>query len=131
MVGDEVVGEVLVVEEGGKDVTAEGTLSSVLELGENVGDLVVVLCIGLVAEEDRGVDIITVGVKEIKVPKVVTTAFGEVLPLGRDSVLGSPEEVSVVSKVEVDMRVLRVDQPVLVVGTWDVDKIGPEFGDGL
>lgn len=131
MVGDEVVGEVLVVEEGGKDVTAEGTLSSVLALGENVGDLVVVLCIGLVAEEGRGVDIITVGVKEIKVPKVVTTAFGEVLPLGRDSVLGSPEEVSVVSKVEVDMRVLRVDQPVLVVGTWDVDKIGPEFGDGL
>lgn len=131
MVSDEVVGEVLVVEGGGKDVTAEGTLSSVLELGENVGDLVVVLCIGLVAGKDRGVDIITVGVKEIKVPKAVTTAFGEVLPLERDSVLGSPEEVSVVSKVEVDMRVLRVDQPVLVVGTWDVDKIGPEFGDGL
>lgn len=100
------VGEVLVVEDGGKDVTTEEIVASVLELRERVeGGLVVVVSIGLVAERDGKADIITVGVEEIKVAKVVTTAFVEVLPQGRESVLGSPDEVSVLSEVGVGTRV--------------------------
>lgn len=107
MVSGEVVGEVLVVEDGGKDVTTEEIVASVLALRERVeGGLVVVLSIGLVAERDGEADIITVGVEEIKVAKAVTTAFVEVLPQGRESVLGSPDDVRVVSAVGVDTRVL-------------------------
>lgn len=83
------------------------------------------------AERDGEADIITVGVEEIKVAKAVTTAFVEVLPQGRKSVLGSPDEGSVVSKVGVDTRVLRVDKAVLVLGTWDADKTGLESAEGL
>lgn len=68
----------------------------------------------------------TVGVEEIKVAKGVTTAFVAVLPGRTVSVLGSPDEVSLVSKVGVDVR---VDRAVLVLGTWDADRIGLKFGD--
>lgn len=106
MVSGEAVGDVLVVEDGGKDVTTEEIVASVLELREKVeGGLVVVVSIGLVAEGDGKADIITVGVEEIKVAKAVTTAFVEVLLQGRESVLGSPDEVSVLSVVGVDTRV--------------------------
>lgn len=71
------------------------------------------------------------GVEEIKVAKVVTTAFVAVLPVRTEPVPGSPDEVSVVSKVGVDVRVLSVDRAVLVLGTWDADHIGLRFGDGL
>lgn len=39
--------------------------------------------------------------------------------------------LSVVSEVGVDTRVLRVDGAVLVLGTWDTDKLGLKCGDGL
>lgn len=71
------------------------------------------------------------GVEEIRVAKEVTTAFVVVLPLRTELVVGSPDEVSTVSKVGVDVRVLSVDRAVLVLGTWDADKIGLMFGDGL
>lgn len=118
MVSGEVVGDVLVVEEGGKDVTTEETVASVLELREKgEGGLLVVLSTGLVAGRDGEADIITVGVEEIRVAKEVTTAFVEELSQGREPVLGSPDEVSVVSEVGVDTGVLRVDGTVLVLGT--------------
>lgn len=132
MVSGKVVGEVLVVEDGGKDVTTEESVASVLELREKgEGGLVVVVSTGLITAGDGEADIITVGVEEIKVAKAVTTAFVEVLPQGRESVLGSRDEVSVVSEVGVDTRVLRVDGAVLVLGTWDTDKLGLKCGDGL
>lgn len=47
------VGDVLVVEEGGKDVTREEVIASVLELREKgERDLAVVLSTGLVAGRD-------------------------------------------------------------------------------
>jgi len=132
VVSGEVVGEVLVVEEGGKDVTTEETVASVLELREKgEGGLVVVVSTGLIAGRDGEADIITEGVEEIRVAKAVSTAFVEELPQGRECVLGSPDEVSVVSDVGVDTRVLRVDGTVLVLGTWDADKLGLKFGDRL
>lgn len=106
MVGAETVGEVLVVEEGGKAVTTEERLASVLELRKKVeGDLIVVLSTRLVIGKDKGEDSITVGVDEIKVPKVVTIAFVEVLALVKGSVLDSPDEVGVVNIVEMDVEV--------------------------
>lgn len=72
------VGDVLVVEEGGRDVAREEVIASVLELREKgERDLAVVLSTGLVAGKDWEADIITVGVEEIKVEKEVTTAEGE------------------------------------------------------
>lgn len=71
----------------------------------------------------------TVGVEEIKVEKGVTIAFVAVLP--PRTVLGSSDEVNLVSKVGVDVRVLRVDRAVLGLGTWDADKMGLKFGDEL
>lgn len=118
MVNSEVVGDVLVVEEGGKDVTTEETVASVLELREKgEGGLVVVVSTGLVAGKNGEADITTVGVEEIRVAKAVTTAFVEELPQGGEFVLGSPDEVSVVSEVGVDTKVLRVEGTVLVLGT--------------
>lgn len=71
------VGDVLVVEEGGKDVAREEVIASVLELrGKGERDLEVVLSTGLVAGKDWEADIITVGVEEIKVAKEVTTVDG-------------------------------------------------------
>lgn len=43
--------------------------------------------------------------------------------------MGLFDEVSVVSDVGVDTRVLRVDGTVFVLGIWDVDKLGLKFGD--
>lgn len=132
MVSGEVAGEVLVVEEGGKDVTTEENVAAILEFREEgEGGLVAVVIIGLLVGRDGGADITTVGVEEIKVAEAVTTAFVEVLPQGRGSVRGSPDEVSVVSEVRVDTRVLGVDGAVVVPGAWDTDKVGLMFGDGL
>lgn len=78
MVSGEVVGEVLVVEEGGKDVIIEEIVVFVLEFREKgEGGLVVVVSIGFIVGRDGEVDIIIEGVEEIRVVKVVIIVFVE------------------------------------------------------
>lgn len=123
VVSEEMVGEVLVVaKEDREEVVVEEPTCSVLEIGGEVGPvLVVVGSMELLVGEERGEDSLTVGVEEIKVPKDVIIALVEVLSLVKSSVLDSREVVSEVTTGGVETEVLRVDKSLCVIETCDVD----------